>query len=63
MGWLALQTELRELMHRIGLAMGLLSYLSETEKSIVLNGLAVGWLGFQTKLRDLMRIFEFAKAC
>ena len=54
MGWLALQTELRELMHRIGLAMGLLSYLSETEKSIVLNGLAVGWLGFQTKLRELM---------
>ena len=53
-GWLGCQTELRELMHRFGLAMGLLSFLSEAEKLILLNGLAGGWLGFQTELRELM---------
>ena len=37
--------------------MGLLSFLSEAEKSILLNELAMGSLGFQTKLRELMHRF------
>ena len=37
--------------------MGLLSFLSEGEKLILLDGLAAGWLGFQTKLRELMHRF------
>ena len=44
-------------MHKFGLAMGLLSFLSEAEKSILLNELAMGSLGFQTKLRELMHRF------
>ena len=47
-------------MHRLGLAMGLLGFLSEAEKSILLDGLAMVWLGFQTKLRELMRRFGLA---
>ena len=50
-------------MHRFGLGVGLLSFLSEAEKLILLNGLAAGWLGFQTELRELMHIFGFARAC
>ena len=42
-----------ELMHRFALAMGLLSFHSEPEKSILLNGLSVGWLGFQTEFTKL----------
>ena len=44
-------------MHRSGLAMGLPSFLSEAEKLILLNGLALGWLGYQTKLRELKHRF------
>ena len=54
MGWPAFQTEFTEFMIRLGLAMGLLDFLSEAEKGILLNGMALGWLGFQTELRDLM---------
>ena len=50
-------------MQRFGLAMCLLSFLSEAEKLILLNGLAVGWLGFQTELRELMHRFGLARAC
>ena len=63
LGWLGFQTDLRDLMHRLGLAMGLLSFLSEAEKSNLLNGLAVGWLGFQTDLRELMHRFGVARSC
>ena len=62
-GCLAFQTELRELMHRFGLAMGLLSFLPEANKSICQNGLAVVWLGFPTKLRELMHRFGLARSC
>ena len=47
-------------MQRFGLAMCLLSFLSEAEKLILLNGLAAGWLGFQTELRGLMHRFGLA---
>ena len=47
-------------MHRFGLGVGLLSFLSEAEKLILLNGLAAGWLGFQTKLKELMHRFGLA---
>ena len=60
MSWLGFQTEFTELMHRFGLGIGLLSSLSEAEKLILLNGLALGWLGFQTKLRELMHRLGFA---
>ena len=47
-------------MQRFWLAMGLLSFLSEAEKLILLNGLALGWLGCQIELRDLRHKFGFA---
>ena len=47
-------------MQRFGLAMCLLSFLSEAEKLILLNGLAVGWLGFQTKFTELIQKFGLA---
>ena len=40
-------------MRRFGLAMGLLSFLSEADKLILLDGLAVGWLDFHTEFRKL----------
>ena len=40
--------------------MGLLGFLSEGEKLIILNGLTLGWLGFQTQLRELMHRFRLA---
>ena len=47
-------------MQRFGLAMCLLSFLSEAEKLILLNGLAVGWLGFQTEFTELIQKFGLA---
>ena len=47
----------------IWVCQGLLSFLSEAEKSILLNGFAVGLVGFQTELRELMHIFGFARVC
>ena len=47
-------------MHRFGLGVGLLSFLSEAEKLILLNGLAVGWLGFQTEFTELIQKFGLA---
>ena len=47
-------------MHRFGLAMGLLSFLSDEEKPILLDGLAVGWLGCLIELRELMHRFRLA---
>ena len=47
-------------MQRFGLAMCLLSFLSEAEKLILLNGLAASWLGFQIELRELMHRFGLA---
>ena len=41
-------------MHRFGLGMGLLSFLSEAEKLILLNGFVLGWLGLKTELKELM---------
>ena len=41
--------------------MGLLSFLSKAERSILLNGLVVGWLGFHTKFTELMNRFGLAK--
>ena len=37
----------------IWVCQGLLSFLSEAEKSILLNGFAVGWLGFQIRVERL----------
>ena len=47
-------------MRRIGLAVGLLSFLSEAGKAILLIGSAVSWLGFVIELRELMHIFGLA---
>ena len=58
-GWLGFQTEFTKL-NRFGLAMVLLGFFSEAEKSILLNGMALGWLGFQNKYRDLMHRLRLA---
>ena len=47
-------------MHRFGLGMALLSFLSEAEKMILLTGLALGWLYFLIELRELMHRFGLA---
>ena len=47
-------------MQRFGLAMCLLSFLSEAEKLILLNGLAAGWLGFKTEFKGLIHRFGLA---
>ena len=41
-------------MNRFGLVMGLLGFLSEAEKLILLNGFVLGWLGLKTELKELM---------
>ena len=41
LGWLGFQSKLRDLMHRLGLVIGLLVSLLEVEESILLNGFAV----------------------
>ena len=47
-------------MHRFGLSLGLLSFLSEAEKLILLNGLAwVGWFS-KLELRDFIHQFGLA---
>ena len=44
----------REWMYRIGLTEGWLGCKSESEKSILRNGLAMGKLPFKNALRELM---------
>ena len=47
-------------MNRFGLVMGLLGFLSEAEKLILLNGFVLGWLGLKTELKELMHRLGFA---
>ena len=47
-------------MHRFGFTIGLLSFISEAEKLILRNGLAVDWLGFQIKFIKLIHRFGLA---